>query len=69
MTPADHHLDDALCHMLGLPKADQFLLPFWKASLLMTNAAEISCWIAGEAKLHLDARGEGTVADPEKKAA
>ena len=67
MSSPDDYLDDALCHMLGLPNRDQLLLPFWKASLLIT--ADNSGWITGEVKLYLQARGEGTVTSPDQKAA
>jgi hypothetical protein len=52
--------------MLGLPKDDQLLLPFWKVSALLTGAAEANGWIDGHVQLHLEAQGEGVVGAPEE---
>jgi hypothetical protein len=70
MSSPNDHLDDALCHMLGLPKGDQIQLPLWKANLMLTNGSDGGGWVSGQVQRLLKSQSDETVAtDPEKKAA
>ena len=69
MSRPEDHLDNALCEILGLSKADQFLLPFWRAALAMTIGADTCTWAPGEARAGLTPLQEEGMDGSERKAA